>query len=140
MSTGGFFVKIHLDMGNGRRAIRGYEPGRLRIDDDLYECSLILMPEGIVPDWRPRHFGELDAENLALLAQYRPEIVLLGTGSLLRFPPPAWLAPFFTARIGVECMDTGAACRTYNLLVGEGRAVVAGLLLADPPSGAAGPA
>ena len=126
-------MKIHLDTGDGRRLIRGYDPGRLRIDDLVYEHSVILMPDEVVPDWRPRHFGELDAASLAELAAGAPEIILLGTGGVLRFPPPAWLAPFMQARIGVECMDTAAACRTYNLLMSEGRRVAAGLLLADPP-------
>ncbi len=127
-------MKIHLDAGNGRYMVRGYEPGRLHIDDQIYEHSLILMPERLSADWRPRHFGELDAPSLAELAQWHPEIVILGTGSALRFPPEAWLAPFLASQVGVECMDTGAACRTYNLLMSEGRSVVAGLLLADPPS------
>jgi uncharacterized protein len=127
-------MKIHLDASNGRCVVRGYEPGRLHIDNEVYEHSLILMPERVVANWRPRHFGELDVSSLAELAAWQPEVVVLGTGSTLRFPPAAWLAPFFASQVGVECMDTGAACRTYNLLMSEGRSVVAGLLLADPPS------
>ncbi len=126
-------MKIHLDTGDGRRLIRRYEPGRISIDDLVYERSVILTPDKVTPDWRPRHFGELDAASLAELGAGSPEIILLGTGGVLRFPPPAWLAPFALTQVGVECMDTAAACRTYNLLMSEGRRVVAGLLLADPP-------
>ena len=126
-------MKIHLDKDDGRHFIRAYEPGRVRIGEAIYEQSLILMPDRIIPDWRPQHFGELDEAAIQALAALKPEVVLLGTGSTLRFLPSAWLSPFMGARIGLECMDTGAACRTYNLLISEGRKVVAGLLLADPP-------
>ncbi|MHB8253317.1 MAG: Mth938-like domain-containing protein [Acidiferrobacter sp.] len=127
------FVKIHLDTGDGRHMVRAYEPGRLWVGDVPYERSLILMPDRIIPDWRPQHFGELDAQVLAALADLNPEVVLLGTGRTLHFPPSAWLSLLINSGIGVEYMDTGAACRTYNLLMSERRRVVAGLLLADPP-------
>lgn len=126
-------MKIYLDTGDGRQIVRAYRPGTAQIGDESYEHSLILTPERVIPDWRPRHFGELDPGLLLELAGLQPEVVLLGTGDRLRFPPTSWLAPFFDARVGIECMDTGAACRTYNLLLSEGRHVVAGLLLADPP-------
>lgn len=125
-------MKIYLDTGDGRQIVRAYRPGVVQIGDQSYERSLILTPERIIPNWRPRDFGELEPALLLELAALKPEVVLLGTGERLRFPPTSWLTPFFTARVGIECMDTGAACRTYNLLLGEGRHVVAGLLLAEP--------
>ncbi|WP_298139147.1 Mth938-like domain-containing protein [Acidiferrobacter sp.] len=133
-------MRIHLDTGDGRRLIRGYGPGGLRIEDRIYARSVILRPDGLVDDWRPGHFGELDAATLAELITGSPEIILLGTGATVRFPPPQWLAPFAKAQVGIECMDTGAACRTYNLLASEGRTVAAGLLLEDPPAPPSGPA
>ncbi|HUW98934.1 MAG TPA: Mth938-like domain-containing protein [Acidiferrobacter sp.] len=127
-------MKIHLDTGDGRHLIRAYEPGRILIGEVTYERSLILMPDRIIDDWRPQHFGELDAQAVQELADLQAEVVLLGTGRTLRFANPAWLSTLTKRHIGIECMDTGAACRTYNLLMSEGRKVVAGLLLADPPS------
>jgi len=126
-------MKIYLDTGDGRQIVKGYRPGQVRVGDVSYEHSLVLSPDEIIPQWRPRHFAELSAEDLGELMRLDPEVVLLGTGQRLKFPPAAWLEPFLKARVGVECMDTGAACRTYNLLLGEGRKVVAALLLQDPP-------
>ncbi len=127
-------MKIHLDTGSGRQIVRDYAPGRVRIGEEIYEHSVILTSDGAVTHWTPQHFGELTEAALAPLVAIHPEVILIGTGTALRFPPPDWLAPSLAAHIGIECMDTGAACRTYNLLAGEGRTVVAALLLADPPS------
>ncbi len=126
-------MKIHLDTGDGRQfMIRAYEPGYLLAGENRYERSLILTPDRIIDDWRPQYLHEVDRAAIQELADLQPEVVLLGTGREQGFPPPHCLSALTDRGIGVECMDTGAACRTYNLLVGEGRKVVAGLLLADP--------
>lgn len=126
-------MQIHLDTGDNRYRVKSYEARRVTIGDDTFEHSLILMPNNIVTDWRPQHVDDLDLDTVQDIARFNPEVVLLGSGSRLRFPKTEWLAAFLNAHIGIECMDTGAACRTYNLLMGEGRKVVAALLLADPP-------
>lgn len=127
------FMKIHLDTGDGRHfMIRAYEPGSLIVGENRYERSLILTPDRIIDDWRPQYLNQVDSAALQQLADLYPEVVLLGTGREQGFPSPDCLSALTDRGIGVECMDTGAACRTYNLLMGEGRKVVAGLLLADP--------
>ncbi len=126
-------MKIHLDTGDNRYRIQAYTPGEVVIADVGYRRSLVLLPDQVLPDWEPADFSALTEPLLAELARLAPEVVLLGTGSRLRFPPLRWLAALQANGIGTECMDTGAACRTYNLLMGEGRRVAAALLLADPP-------
>lgn len=126
-------MKIHLDTGDGRHLIRGYRRGQVVIGATTYERSLIILPDRLITDWPPAHFGDLTETIFDEIAALDPEIVLLGTGTRLRFPPPRWLVTLSHAGVGTECMDTGAACRTYNLLMNEGRHVAAALLLADPP-------
>jgi len=109
--------------------VRAYEPGRITIGEQSYENSLILTRDRLFTDWRPRDFTELNAEDLDSLQAMNPEIILLGTGPALRFPQAAITAGLLQAGIGVEVMDTAAACRTYNILLAEERQVVAALLL-----------
>jgi uncharacterized protein len=113
--------------------VRAYTQEWLQIDELRFTQSVIVssLPEFLPRAWAPRHLDELQAEHLAELARSGAELVILGTGQRLRFPPPAWLAPFASERVGLESMDTAAACRTYNILASEGRKVLAALLL-DP--------
>jgi uncharacterized protein len=85
----------------------------------------VVTPERILRDWRPRSVEELEARDLEALVALGAEIVLIGTGAVQRFPAPEVLAPLRGRRIGVEVMDTAAACRTYNILVAEGRSAAA---------------
>ena len=111
--------------------VRAHGPDWLQIDDQRFAGSVIVssMPEHPARAWAPRSLDELVAEQLTELAASGAELVILGTGQRLRFPPPAWLAPFAARRVGLESMDTAAACRTYNILASEGRKVLAALLL-----------
>ena len=111
--------------------VRAYTQEWLQIDEQRFTQSVIVssLTEHPPRAWAPRHLDELVAEQLAELADSGAELVLLGTGRRLRFPPPAWLAPFARQRVGLESMDTAAACRTYNILASEGRKVLAALLL-----------
>lgn len=124
-------MKMHLETGRGQNIIRGYGPGEVTVNQDVYRASLVLLPERIIPDWPPRAFAELAAEHFQLIADLRPELALLGTGARLRFPAPALTRALAEANIGLEVMDTSAACRTYNILMAEGRVVAAALLLGD---------
>jgi uncharacterized protein len=90
--------------------------------------SFVLSPKHLLRDWAPISIETLQAEHLDLIIELQPELVLLGTGTRLTFPAPQLLASLHRQRIGVEVMDTAAACRTYNILMGEGRFVVAGLI------------
>ena len=86
----------------------------------------------MVVRWGADDFDALSADHFATLAALAPELVIFGSGSRLRFPKPVLLQPLMVRRIGFETMDTAAACRTYNVLLAEGRAVVAALLFEAP--------
>jgi len=122
-------MKLHLDAGTATHRIAGYGLGFVTVNEEHLRSSVIVMPENLVRDWPPRSFEELRAEHFELVAERGPEIVLLGTGAAQRFPSSDLLAPLVRRRIGVEVMDTGAACRTYNIIMAEGRAVAAALLM-----------
>jgi uncharacterized protein len=109
--------------------IRAYGNGQVTIGEQHYQRSLILTRDRVIPDWRPQHLDELNVQDLQIIESMQPEIVLLGTGQSLRFPAPRLTASLLEAGVGVEVMDTAAACRTYNILLSEERHVVAALLL-----------
>ena len=114
------------------QSISGYGPGWIGINGERVTHSVVVGSRGERLDWNCAHFADLTAAHFELLARTAPELVIFGSGLRLRFPPPAYLASLMHRRIGVETMDTLAACRTYNILAGEGRNVVAALLLEAP--------
>lgn len=119
----------HLDA----QSILGYGPGWVGLGRngiaEKIEHSVVIGSGGEKFDWNCARFELLTAEHFALLAQSKPELVIFGSGQRLRFPPPAFLRVLMAQRIGIETMDTLAACRTYNILAGEGRRVIAALLI-----------
>ncbi len=123
-------MKLHLDHPDNVNAITGYGAGYVQVNQTRHEGSLIVMPSRLIEGWRPRGFADLQAADFAELAALQVEIVLLGTGEQLRFPHPKLTAALLERRIGIESMSTAAACRTYNILMGEGRSVAAALLAA----------
>ena len=123
-------MKLHLDQPAHLNAITGYGAGYVQINQNRHAGSLIVLPTRLIENWRPRTFADLAAEDFAGLAALEVEIVLLGTGEQLRFPHPQLTRALMEKRIGLETMSTAAACRTYNILMGEGRAVAAALLAA----------
>jgi uncharacterized protein len=122
-------MKFNLDQPAGRLLVRAYGPDGLRVGDQTWSRSVVLTPDGAVHDWRPGSFDDLTADDLASLVTLEPEVLLLGSGSRQRFPERVVLAPLYVARIGFEIMDSGAACRTYNLLAAEGRRVAAAVIV-----------
>ena len=124
-------MKLHLADESELLLVRAYDDRSITIAEQRYYSSLILMPQRIIPDWRPQLLTELCAEDLRQVLELEPEVVLLGTGPKLRFPSPQLSALVQTNAVGLEIMDTAAACRTYNILASEGRRVVAALLLGD---------
>jgi uncharacterized protein len=110
--------------------IRAYAAGQVTVNDEVIVTSVIVTPDRIIRDWLPRTFGDLELRHIARLEELQPEIIVLGTGPRLRFPDSEYTAGFLSKDIGVEVMDTNAACRTYNILLSEGRRVVAALLMA----------
>jgi uncharacterized protein len=115
----------------GAVIVRGYSPGELRLGEATLYASCLLMADRVVSDWGPRTVSDLSLDHIEAISALDPEVVVLGTGVRQRFPDRALLAHLLTRGIGVEVMDTGAACRTYNVLVSEDRRVVAALLLHD---------
>lgn len=122
-------MKIELDIQTAGNRIQSYATGSITVNETIYTASLLLAPDRVIADWPPQTFADLAPQHLATVAALQPEIVLLGTGRLLRFPDDQILAPLIDNDIGYEIMDTGAACRSYNILMSEGRRVVAALLM-----------
>ena len=121
-------MKFHLATAKGN-VVTGLGPGWVRIGATEYRENLVLTPEAVVAGFAPSGFeGLVDREFEGLLA-YKPEMVLLGTGASLRFPQPSLTRALTDAGVGLEVMDTPAACRTFNILAAEGRSVVAVLLI-----------
>ena len=114
------------------QSITGYGPGWVGVDGEKITHSVIISSSGDRVDWPLDRFEDLGAEHFAQPALAQAEIVIFGSGSRIRFPQAAWLAPLIARRIGVETMDTPAACRTYNILAQEGRRVAVALLLEQP--------
>ena len=121
-------MKFALDKVDGLLRFTGYGEGFVEVNGQRHDGPIAVSGDRLLPAWTAGDFDALRAEDLAALAALSPELVLVGTGAIFRFPAPALLAPLHAARIGVEVMDTRAACRTYNVLLAEGRRVVAALL------------
>lgn len=124
-------MKLHPDKFDVQ-AITGYGPGWIGINGEKIGHSVVISSQGQRLAWNCESFDTLTAAHFELLAAQDAELVLFGSGRKQRFPPAAWLAGLMARRIGLETMDTEAACRTYNILAGEGRHVVAALLLERP--------
>ena len=122
-------MKLHLTQQAGQNLFTAYGAGYVMVNQQRFETSLIVLPDKLINDWPPRSLDDLTEVHFAYLAALDAEIVLLGTGNMLRFPHPRLSSPLTQARIGFEVMDTFAAARTYNILMGEGRRVAAALLL-----------
>jgi uncharacterized protein len=109
-------------------SITGYGPGWLAVNGEKSHSSVIISTKGYTT-WNCNSFDNLQAQHFEQLIELKPELILFGSGDRIRFPQPQWLESLYAHRIGVETMDTQAACRTYNFLSAEGRKVVAALLL-----------
>lgn len=116
---------------SGANLIDAYDQTRIRINGRDYASGLAVTAEAVITDWGPDRIADLDAGHVEALLALQPQVVIIGTGTRQQFPDPALYFGLLERGIGVEIMDTGAACRTYNILVGEGRRVVAGLLLGE---------
>ena len=121
-------MKFHLQVPTSN-LVTGAGPGWVRVGTDDYRQSLVLTADAIATGFAPHGFDALQEGDFEKLLETSPEIVLLGTGAVQRFPHPRVTAPLHRAHVGLEVMDTRAACRTYNILVGEGRNVAAALIV-----------
>lgn len=115
------------------QTINGYGPGWVRVNGEKFTTSVVVGSGGQLMPWPAGRFEDLGAEHFAQLAALEAQVLIFGSGSCIRFPQAAWLKPLIERRIGVETMDTPAACRTYNILAQEGRSVAVALLL-EPPA------
>lgn len=108
--------------------VRKVGAGGITVAENTYESSLILSPESVDPSWPVRNVEEVSEAALQPVLGLDPEVVIIGTGKALRFLDPALTMMFYSNGIGIEVMDTRAACRTFNILVMEERRVVAALM------------
>ena len=122
-------MKFHLDAPAGVNLIRGYGPGALVVNERTLTGSVILTATAVLEPWRPTTAADIAASDLEALLGLAPEVVLIGTGARQQFPGPSVLRLLYEQRVGVEVMDTAAACRTFNVLVAEGRHVAAALIV-----------
>ena len=129
--TGGIVpsMKFTLEASSRVHLIRGYSPQEIRIGDQRHTASCIVTADTLITPWEPASFADLKTEHLQAILALKPELVLLGTGPTQKFPPAAIRTAFTAAGIGLEVMDLGAACRTFNILVQEERRVAAALFL-----------
>lgn len=122
-------MKFAQDNLNEGYFITSYEKGKLMVNGKTFNTSLVLAPDQLIEDWAISDISELSSNHIDKIIQLNPELVLLGTGNKLTFPEVEIYAALIELGMGVDVMDTGAACRTYNILSGEGRRVVAGLIV-----------
>jgi uncharacterized protein len=122
-------MKLHLAKPAGQNQFTGYGSGYVAVNNQRYERSLVVTPEVIHDTWPVTGVDAIGAGELAFLLELKPEILLLGTGTTHRFPGITAMREFARAQIGVESMDTPAACRTFNILMAEGRNVIAAIIV-----------
>jgi uncharacterized protein len=121
-------MKLHPSTTQQYQTVTGYFAGGVEINAQPYDYNLYVLPEVAPRAWTVASFDALTAEHFEQLAADQPDVVILGTGERQRFVHPRLTTPLTSLRIGVECMDTNAACRTYNILMGEGRKVTLALI------------
>ncbi|HKX40178.1 MAG TPA: Mth938-like domain-containing protein [Burkholderiaceae bacterium] len=117
-------MKLQADRIDGQNAVQRHSSEGVIVNGIEHRASVVVPWQGEVVGWPVSDFAALSAEHFALLAERDPEIVIFGSGTRIRFVKPALLRPLIERRIGIETMDTAAACRTYNVLLAEGRSVV----------------
>ena len=121
-------MKLHMQLASALNTVTAYGPGWIEINRQRFEGPVLVMPEGEIEPWPVESFDTLAAADFEALLARSPELVLLGTGEQQRFPHPRLVAPLTNAGIAVDSMTTHAACRTFNILMAEGRRVLAVLL------------
>jgi uncharacterized protein len=122
-------MQVTEDFGKGRYLINAYGDGFIMVNQQKYQQSLILTPKQIIENWCDCLPDALTIDHLASIDQNDLELIILGTGTNLVFPPAVLTQHFLSKRIGFEVMDSGAACRTYNILISERRRVAAAILV-----------
>ena len=121
-------MKFHLSTPSGN-VVTGQGQGWVRVGTVEKHASFVLTPDAVIDGFAAGGFDALTEADFAALLEHAPEIVLLGSGATLRFPHPRLTRALAEAGVGLEVMDTPAACRTFNILAAEGRKVVAALMI-----------
>jgi uncharacterized protein len=125
-------MKLHSDNTQQYQTVTGYDAKGVEINAQRFDFSLIVMPEVPPRAWPVGRFEDLAPDHFEQIAKDAPDVVVLGTGERQRFVHPRLATSLSSLRIGVECMDNHAACRTYNILMGEGRKVTLALIIEQP--------
>jgi uncharacterized protein len=128
-------MKLHSSSTQQYQTVTGYDATGVEINAQRFNFSLTVMPEAAPSPWDVARFEDLTAQHFELIAQEAPDVVILGTGERQRFVHPRLVASLSSLRVGVECMDSHAACRTYNILMGEGRKVTLALIIEGAKAG-----
>lgn len=128
-AVNGANLKLQLATTGTQKVFTAHGAGYVVVSGDRFEQPIVVTPEQVFTDWPAQDFTTLADAHFAWFLTLQPEVVLLGTGSQQRFAHPRLYRQLTEAHIGVECMDTPAACRTYNILVAEDRKVVAAIFL-----------
>jgi uncharacterized protein len=122
-------MKLNLENRGASNVVRSYSASSIKVGDAVLTTSSIVSTEQIIRDWPPHTVEQLSRSHLEAIVALKPEIVVLGTGTQQKFPSMDLAAAMMTRGIGFEVMDTGAACRTYNVLVSEDRRAVLAVLM-----------
>lgn len=122
-------MKLHMTPTQQYQTVTGYEQDWIEINAVRFDHSLIVLPEVAPVRWAVTAFDDLRAEDFEAIEAQAPDLLILGTGARQRFVSPRLIAGLISRRIGVECMDNQAACRTYNILMTEGRKVALAVIL-----------
>lgn len=122
-------MKLQSDPHSGANTITGYGDGYIEINKIPYSHAVLLSSDGEILEWAVKSFEELSPADFTQMATLKPELIIIGTGKRQRFPKPELLKTLIDAKLGFEVMDSQAACRTYNILVGEGRQVLLALIV-----------
>ena len=123
-------MKLHLNIADGLNNISAHGPGFVIINQQRHEAAVVVMPDRLIAPWEIGDAAALAPADFEAVLQLKPELVVFGSGAMFRFPDPRIMAMFAKAKTGFDVMDTPAACRTYNVLMNEGRNVAAALLIA----------
>jgi uncharacterized protein len=122
-------MKFHLTQAAGQNLFTAYGDGFVAINHQRFDHPVLVAPAQPVTRWHASSVESLTSTHFDAILELKPEIVILGTGDRLRFPKPSLMHTLAVAAVGFEAMDTKAACRTYNILMAEGRQVVAAILI-----------
>jgi uncharacterized protein len=122
-------MKLHASTTKQYQTVTGYDDAGVEINAERFAFSLIVMPEAAPRPWNVPNFESLTAAHFERIEEDKPDVVILGTGDTQRFVHPRLIASLSARHIGVESMDSKAACRTYNVLMGEGRKVTLALII-----------